>query len=346
MGWKLKTAAFLFALLALGAGALIIALPLLLYVFLPWILARRRRDGGDGGTPSAGGHRWLAYLGVFFLAVSLVALASGGVFSVLVFGGLGAGLVYLGAAQGSGLPASLVPVSESILMKDRLLPFRWSSVVEVKCASGGLTRLLPALNGRFVVTLREKTGVFLLLQATALTEAEAERKLVGRIRELSKSLVAIGAYLFPVEAREASPMVSHSCERVTLDLGNLDHSLSTQTFDSLAVSPRGHVVAALGAYQSDEGGHSRVTAAANQALKKPVLVWEVAKALEKRVREGRPDDVTVFLSSLAATRGADIGERIVQVESDSTATVMVRSLGTPEVELSRAQLRALVRAYS
>ncbi len=341
MGWKLKSLAFLSALVALGAGAAIIAIPLLLYAFLPWLLARRRRASTDGGVASP--RPLLKYSGIVFLLLGLIAFASGGTFSVVFFAGVGVAILYLSTRR-SGLPSSLAPQEESIMLRDRLFPLRWCSVAEVKVGPGNLEKALVALNERFVFSV-EKAAAFVFLQTSALTEAEAERKVVGRIRDISKILIPAGAYLLPLEAAEAVPLVRCACQEVKLDVNNLDHALATMPYDSLAVHPRGHLVAALGAYRSDSGGPWRTVARAGQYLRKPVLMWEVVKAIEQRKKPVGPDAETVFLSSLAATRGANIGERIVQTRSDGVKHT-VKSLRTPEIELSKAQLRALVRAYS
>jgi len=346
MGWKLKALAFVFALLALGAGALIIAIPLLAYVFLPWYLNRRKNRGTDGGRAGGGGLAWAKYLGFLLLALALIALASGGEFSVLLFGGVGAALVYLGSEHGRGSLLAPAAQKESILLRDRLLPFRWCSVAQVKSSAGDMAKVLVALNEKTVVRTEGKAAAFVTLQSSALTEAEAERKMVERLRELSRLLVGSGVYLLPLEAGPALSLIRLPCEAVKLDTGNLDHSLATQSYDYLTICPRGHQVVALGAYQKRENGPSRLTTDARQPLKKPVLVWEVAKSLEQRVKLPGPDDETVFMSSLAATRGADVGERVVHNGSGRGATLLVRSLRTPEIELSRAQLRALIRTYS
>jgi hypothetical protein len=344
MGWKLKALAILFALLALGAGALILAVPLLLYALLPWVLSRRNGRDRSGDTRRGNPLRWINYLGIFFVVLCVMALASGGRFSVLVLGGVGAGLLYLGKQWRSGFPGFLVPEEESIMLRDRLFPLRWFSVAEVKVGNGDWSRALASLNERFVV-MTEKARALVVLQASALTEADAERKAVARVGEMSKLLGPAGVYLLPLEASEALPLLRQRCKEVDVDAGSLDHSLATQPYDTLVVQPSGHLVAALGAYRVDETQRQRLVAEAKRVLKKPVLVWEVTKALETRVKAAGPDDATVFLSSLAATRGADIGERIVQTSSGGNV-LLVKSLRTPEVQLTRAQVRALVRAYA
>ena len=80
MGWKLNALLFLVALLLLAFGALIIGIPLLLYVFY-----RLWSKHGDSG----GSSHWMLYLGVIFILLALAALANQGTYSPLFFGGIG-----------------------------------------------------------------------------------------------------------------------------------------------------------------------------------------------------------------------------------------------------------------
>ena len=89
MGWKLNALAFLFGIWALNTGALIIGIPILLYLFYRYWSNRQNRPGGTGRP------RWAIYLGVFFLVLSLVAVAEGGTYSPVVFGVAGLTLLVL-----------------------------------------------------------------------------------------------------------------------------------------------------------------------------------------------------------------------------------------------------------
>ena len=90
MGWKLNGLAFLFALWALNTGALVIGIPILLYLFYGLWSNRQARPAGTGSS------RWMTYLGVFLLVLSLVAVMEQGTYSPVVFGG--AGIVLLALA--------------------------------------------------------------------------------------------------------------------------------------------------------------------------------------------------------------------------------------------------------
>jgi Helicase HerA, central domain len=81
MGWLANAIVFLFAVWALGAGSLIVGIPLLLY-----LLYRLSKRGGqkkaNGGTHS----RWTAWLGLFLIFLSFVAALAHGTYSPLAFG--------------------------------------------------------------------------------------------------------------------------------------------------------------------------------------------------------------------------------------------------------------------
>ncbi len=73
---------------------------------------------------------------------------------------------------------------------------------------------------------------------------------------------------------------------------------------------------------------------------------EVFKAVGNRLNWPHPDQYTAFLSSLVATSGEPVGTRILDAGAGSQAQmVVVKSQSSPPVELSRAQLRAVVRIY-
>jgi hypothetical protein len=84
-----------------------------------------------------------------------------------------------------------------------------------------------------------------------------------------------------------------------------------------------------------------------QKPKRRPLLWETLKLVERKLRWPEPDAQTAFLGSLFATREETIGERIVEAGSPPGAqVVLVKSVGSPPVELTRAQLRAVVRIYA
>ena len=92
MGWKLSAFLLVFALMMLGAGAFVIGVPILLYLVYKWWSNRR--------TNGAGHSRWMIYLGLLLLLLSVVAAANQGTFSPIVFGGSGVLLLVLALFPG------------------------------------------------------------------------------------------------------------------------------------------------------------------------------------------------------------------------------------------------------
>lgn len=347
MGWRLKALAFLFGLFAVSFGAILVAIPVFLYVFWPWIRGERRKGGPAGAKGPKVGGGWMKYVGFFFLFLSALAFVGGGSISPLVFGGLGVVLLFYGRGSSGSMPSWIAPVKDSIVLRDRILPFRWFAVAEIKALSLDAPKVLPAVNERLLVKTGGNARAYAVLEISALSEGEAEVKLVTRLREVARVILPLGAYLLPLKSEESFALVKCSRQSVKLDMGNLEHSMASAPYDLIVIKPQGHMVESLGAYQLTEGGNSELATKSPQGLNKSVLVWEVVTTVSTRARWVPPDEETAFISSLAATRGAQIGERLVDAGSESGGqTLVVRSLNTVPVELSRGQVRALVRIYS
>jgi Helicase HerA, central domain len=94
MGWKLTAFVFLFAVWAIQLGSMIVGGLLLLYLFYhAWSKrSRKRKDKSEGG----GTVRWAAFLGVFLLFLSFVAVAAHGAHSPFFFAGLGVAFLAFG----------------------------------------------------------------------------------------------------------------------------------------------------------------------------------------------------------------------------------------------------------
>ena len=95
MGWKLNAIAFLFALWSLGNGALIIGVPILLYLSYRFWANRQAKSKGTGRS------RWMIYLGIFFIVLAIIAMAEQGAHSPFVFGVTGCTLLALALFPGS-----------------------------------------------------------------------------------------------------------------------------------------------------------------------------------------------------------------------------------------------------
>jgi len=74
-------------------------------------------------------------------------------------------------------------------------------------------------------------------------------------------------------------------------------------------------------------------------------MWEALEKLGEKYVPESADGMTTFLGSVCATRGESLGERLVNGGETGSGTILVGALGTTQIELTRPQLRTIVRAY-
>lgn len=341
MGWKLNGLIFFLAMGAFAFGSPFVGMLLLGALLLTRLAKRSRNRPGDRNAKPRVGKA--TYLGAVLILVSFVAFLSGGTLSPLVFGTLGVVVLFCGS--GKGLPfASPVPVKDSAVLRDRLMPFRWYAVAEVKLATKDPATVLSFLDGRLVFRTGEAGRAYLVLNWTATSLRGAEKKIGDHLRLLAASLLPLGAYTLPLDGNEALGVLSCAGERVKLGDGDLGRTLAASPFDTLVMRTDGPTVETLDAYRST-GSRCRSVLNGRKVVK-PVSMWEVAAAISKRCRWSEPDELLAFLSSLAATRGIGAGQQVINVGNAASETLLVRSLNTSPVELTRAQLRLLMSIYS
>jgi len=371
LGWKLKGLAVLVGLMLISLGSWPLSAILFLYAASGFLLRGLRMGRGKSGVsvgataPSQQGaqvapapsfqrgfhHPTRNIVGLVFLGLSAVAFTQRGTYSPLVFGGIGLVLLLWGTPLiRLGSLGSLRAVGESILLRRSLDPIHWFALAEVKLATRQVWRALGGIDETLLVTLGDgEPSVFVVLEATSLTMSGAEESLLARFRELARISAPLGAYLMPVDSENAVGLLRRSVEPVELDSKGWPSSLSTTDYDLLAVEARrGGFVDSVGAYKSsDRSDDARASLPpARQTLSRPSLLWEVAQELGKRVQWAKPDGYTAFLASMVATQGGTIGERVSDAGSPgSSQEVLVQSLGTPAVQMSRAQLRAVASVY-
>jgi hypothetical protein len=341
MGWKLNALVFLLAMWALASGSLIIGIPMLAFLLYGLFKRKRQTQGAaPKGLSKAGPAKWL---GLSLLILSFLALVSGGVLSPVVFAALGVAALLYGRKPGALPHAGANPVEDSILLRNRLFPFRWYAVAELKLVTRDAVKVLSAASGVLVVRLDGKAKAFLIVEESSFGRRAAEEKAVNSLRELSGVLMPLGAYVMPLQGEEAFGLVNAAGEKVKLQGDDLGHALASAPFDALMLRTAGREVKEIGAFKLSEGRGGSLLR--GDPVPKPVTLWEVAAIVGKRTEWSEPDELTTFLSSVAATRGATAGERLVSVGDAASQTLTVRSLRTSAVELSRAQVRFLMSIY-
>jgi hypothetical protein len=377
MGWKLKALAVVVGLMLITLGLWPLSAILFLYAasgLIPRGLRRGRGGASGSTTPWSGSgapptslqqgaqqptptgfrtrfsHPVLRIIGAVFLGLSVVALTQRGAYSPFVFGGIGVVLLLWGMPL-PRLGISLRPVEESILLRS-LDSIHWFALAEVKLSTRQAGRALGGIDETLLVAFADGgPSIFVVLKTTSLTFRDAEESLLARLQELARVSAPLGAYLLPVDSGKAvGGALRRSFKPVALDPKGWPSSLSTTDYDLLTMEARrGGFVHSVGAYRkgSDGSDVAKITIPhSRQTLSRPSLLWEVFQELGKKVQWPKPDGYTTFLASFYATGGETIGERVSEVASTGNSQeVLVQSLGTPAVQLSRAQLRAIVRMY-
>ena len=349
MGWLLKTGAFLLAIMLFGVGAWEITLAIFAWLFVPPILKARRGKGASQGNGNPRGRFPVRYvLGGFLLLLAFVAYLAHGTFSPLVFGSLGVLIVLWGRLPTTILGSQMKPVEESILLKSSPLPFSWAAVAEVKLLTRDVGRALAGVAGTVVVSASETPSIYVAVERRAPSERSAEEAILAALKETAISLSPLGAYLLPLDSKQALALLQPSLESSKIGQADWSNAVASGTYDTLSIKQEKGFARSLGLYRRvDQGreGRGRIPSS-SQEFAHPPFLMEVFKAVGSRLTWPHPDQYTAFLSSLVATSGEPIGTRVLDAgAAPQSQIVVVKSQGSPPVELSRAQLRAVVRMY-
>jgi hypothetical protein len=187
------------------------------------------------------------------------------------------------------------------------------------------------------------------VRVMALSIPAAEAKVADRLAPIARMLSAKGAYPLPLESEEAASRLDWSLKSVDIALeygrdGVV--SLNSTPFDVLVLAPSGHLLESAAAYttQPSKPGHYRVPGKGSKLENQPLL-WEALETLAEKHSPPNADSLTGFLSSVSATRGESLGDRLENAGQSESGKLVLSSLGSTQVELTRPQLRAIVRAY-
>lgn len=351
MGWLLKTGAFLLAIMLFGVGLWEITLLIFAWLFLPPIMRLGRgkpssQAAQDNGRPR-GKFPARGVLAAFLFLLALAGLAFHGTFSPLVFGSLGLLALLWGKVPMRVLGSELRPVDESILLRSSPLPLSWAAVAEVKLLTRDVGRALAGVRGTVLVSASPTPSIYILVEKRASSERSAEEAVLATLKETALSLSPLGAYLLPLDSTQATALLQPSFEAAKIGEGGWSNAVNAGTYDFLSTRQEGGFARGLGLFRKvGEGREGRCSVPPSRELVHPPFLMEVFKALGIRLTWPQPDQYTAFLSSLLATSGEPIGTRVLDAGEGSQAQmVAVKSQGSPPVELSRAQLRAVVRMY-
>jgi len=321
---------------------------------------------------------WRYAVGGLFLIAALVAISERGTFAPFVFGGLGLLCIFWTPLSSSRLaPTALSPVRESIILTSKLIPLVWTAIVEVKLTSHEAARALAVLRDNLIVTSpdSERPGVFLAPQVLAPSYRSAETKIARRLQKLAPLFASRGAYLLPLDSLEAAEKFQERLEPVKLEMDDsIVATIGHSHYDVLVIKPGGSLARSVGAYSRVthglggdefealvdgskpqettviENGRTSLPQPRQRFQREPVL-WEVISSIQERIQFPEPDGYTMLLNSMHVSKNLPLAQKLSLASRGSAdgksngATVVVESLGGAPVELTRAQLRAVVRIY-
>ena len=349
MGWMTKLLAFLVAIMLFGVGAWQLTLLIFAVLFIPPILkARKGKTASQDKGRALGRFPVRKVVGAFLFLLAFAAYLAHGTVSPFVFASVGLLVMVWGTIPISVLGSRLKPVEESILLRSSPLPVSWAAVAEVKPLTRDLGRAMAGVTGTVLVSASETPSVYVVVERRAAGERSAEDAILSALKETAFSLSSLGAYLLPLDSTQAAALFQPSLEASKFGEGDLWTALASGTYDVLSIRQERGFAKSVGLYRRvDQGreGRARIPLPP-QDLKHPLFLAELFKAVGARLVWPSPDQYTAFLSSLLATSGEPVGTRILDAGAGSQSQmVMVKSQGSPSVELSRAQLRAVVRMY-
>ncbi len=207
---------------------------------------------------------------------------------------------------------------------------------------------MAGVAGTVLVSAQETPSIYVVVERRAAGEKSAEETVLAALKETALALSPLGAYLLPLDSKQAMELLQPSLEASKVGEGDWSTTLASGTYDLLSIGQEKGFAKSLGLYRRvDHGreGRGGLPPSSHEFAHPPFLI-EVYKSVGNRLSWPQPDQCTAFLSSLLATSGEPIGTRIVDTGANSQAhMVVVKSQGSPPVELSRAQLRAVVRMY-
>ncbi len=349
MGWGLKIGLFFVALVAADFGAWIITVPILLLLFLPPILDRRGGGKGSRKETSGGGRGTsvLSIIGGILVLLSMVALISGGTYSPVVLGGCGLALILRNRISFQ-LPTRVKPVKESILLRHRLAPYRWSALAEAKVSTRDLEGALSGLNERLIFVSDPKPRIFVCFSTRSLSRIKAEDALISRIQASAHALVPLGVYLLPLDSMEAAGISSLHASRIEPPTNNVRQNVSSTDYGSIITEAEHGFVKRLEMYSrpDEDVRATSVLSPLRTVGTGQLTLRELLHGIRDKLGTPQPDRYGAFLGSMAATQGEALGQRITEsVQGGQDQVLLVASVGNPSVELSRAQLHVIAKIY-
>jgi hypothetical protein len=338
MGRALKVVILVLGLIAFGLGSWVFGTVCFAYLLLS---SRAGKPGTPSSVRSAShpiGKRTL--VSIILAIVALVAFASGGTYSPVVFMSL-AILVYSWPALSSGPGLSrVVPVKESILLRSRLFPLEWHAMAEVKPGSEDIPRALSSFIGNLMLT--NEGRAFTYSTVFALDFKSAQKAVDLQLKAAIGSISEGGAFLLPLDSKAA-------CELLGRKLAPLKQGASRFAdpgANMIALVAEGTYVKHLCAYKVAESPKaSPVLPRPRKLPKRDLLLWDVLQSFGKIHSWQEPDSYSSLLQSIQATISEPIRQRFNSIDT-SAESITVKTLGGDQVSLTRSQLTSILSLNS
>lgn len=277
------------------------------------------------------------------MLLSALTLADGGTHSPAAFLFLGLVVLLWPSLRAKGLVERVVPVKDSVLLRSRLLPYRWYAVAEVKHEAPDQTRAIAALDGTLLVFAGKAPAALLVLCVNAIGYRQAEEMMVEDLRRSEGALSRMGGHLLPLDSGDAAGRLSLSLKRLGAVANYLDAVAST-SFDVLVLRAEGGLVVSHREFRAIEAGRPAIPRPDLSVLRPPLLAEVVEKIGEGHGWPG-PDEYSSFLAAMDATRSEPLAERF-RAAGEIDGRMAVETPNGVGVKLTRAQLRAVARIYA
>jgi hypothetical protein len=338
MGRVLKAVVLVLGLVSYSFGSWVVGTACFVYVLLSSRSVNARGSSVGSARNLVVGNR--AAASIILASLALVALASGGTYSPVVFTSL-AILVYLGPrlSIAPGL-SGVVPVKESILLRSRLFLLAWHTIAEVKPGSEDIPRALSSFAGNLMVT--NEGRAFTYSTVFALDSKAAQKAVDFRLKAAIRTISEGGAYLLPIDSKTACELLS----RKLVPLKQDPATFPGPGANIIALVAEGNYVKRMCAYKvADSPKSYPVLPRPTKALERDLLLWDVLQSFGKVHSWQEPDSYSNLLQSIHATASEPISQRFSAIET-SAESITVRTLGGDHVSLTRSQLRAILSMNS
>lgn len=333
MKWK-SIVLILITLFLISKGIWIIALPILSYILYSSIIATRYWQRMVRSI--------VFIVPVLFILLGIIAFIEHGYFSPFFFIIIGMLMLYRDEIA-QLIMRNVKSVEDSILIRNRFIPFYWLCIMEVRSASID-PYIISNLDGKLIITMGEEKGIFIVFNLFSFTIGRAEEKVIGRAEELAKGLKKSLTYLLPLDSKDAVRLARRGgckCKLEAID------KLRYADYDAISIKISNGVVVSLSTYKESKSNDDSyfLTEPARLKGRKP-FIHELIGTIKERL-EFKVDDYTSFISTIAISKGEPFGQRIRDVaRSNDDDMLIVKCVTGQTVSMSRAQLRAIMKIYS